>query len=140
MSRKGVEMVRATMEAWNRGDWDGALAHTSPDFVLDNSRALGEWRGVHRGADQVRQMWQTFTEPWENVRIEVSEFIEVDEHLVLTRMKAQFVGRDGIELPGPVRSGWLWTVRDGALVKLVVYNDLDEALEAAGLRSHDSAP
>jgi ketosteroid isomerase-like protein len=133
MSEENVETVRATVDAWNRGDWDGALAHTSPDFVLDNSTAIGEWRGVHRGADQVRRMWQTFTDPWESVRVEISEFIEADEQVVLTRMTSRFVGRDGIELPGPVRSGWLWTFRDGALVKLVIYNDLDDALEAAGL-------
>ncbi len=134
MSQENVEIVRATIEAWNRGDWEGALAYTHPDFVLDNSTAIGEWRGVHRGADQVRRMWQTFTDPWERVRIEISEVIEADEPVVLTRMTSRFVGRDGIELPGPVRSGWLWTFRNGALVKLVIYNDLNEALEAAGLR------
>jgi ketosteroid isomerase-like protein len=133
MSEENVEIVRAAMEAWNRGDWDAVLKDMAPDFVLDNSTALGEWRGVHEGADQVKGMWQKFTEPWESVRIEISEFIDVGDHVVLTRQKAHFVGRGGIEVPGPVRSGWLWTIRDGALVHLAVYADLDDALEAAGL-------
>ena len=133
MSRENVEIIRAAMEAWNRGDLDGALKDAAPDMVLDNSMNLGEWSGVHEGADQVRRMWQAFTENWESVRIEIHEFIEVDEAVVLTRQKAHFVGRDGIELPGPTRSGWVWTLHEGMLVRLTAYNDLDEALEAVGL-------
>ena len=53
---------------------------------------------------------------------------------MLTRQKAHFVGRDGIALPGPIRSGWLWTIRDGKIISLATYTDLDDALEAAGLR------
>jgi ketosteroid isomerase-like protein len=133
MSEENVEIVRAAVEAWNRGDFDGALKDAAPDFVLDNSINLGDWSGVHEGADQVRRMWQTFTETWESVRIEIQEFIEVNAAVVLTRQKAHFVGRDGIELPGPVRSGWVWSLQEGTLVRLVVYNDLDEALAAVGL-------
>jgi ketosteroid isomerase-like protein len=134
MSEENVEVVRAAIDAWNRDDWDEALKDASRDFVLDNSTALGEWRGVHRGVDEIRQMWQVFTEPWESVRMEIKEFIEANENVVVTRQSAHFVGREGIELPGPVRSGWVWTFRDGTLVHLAVYNDLDDALEAAGLK------
>lgn len=126
-------MIRAAIEAWNRGAWDEALKDAAPGFELDNSSNAGEWRGVHRGPDQAKRMWEAFLEPWESIRIEVSEFIEADEGVVVTRQKAHFVGRDGIELPGPTRSGWLWTIRDGKLAHLAIYNDLDEALEAAGL-------
>ncbi len=134
MSQENVEIVRAAMEAWNRGDWDETLKHTAPDFVLDNSMNSGDWRGVHRGADDVKRAWGLLTEAWQSVRIEVSEFIEADEGVVVTRQKAHFVGRDGIELPGPTRSGWLWKLRAGKIVFVATYNDLDEALEAAGLR------
>ena len=74
-----------------------------------------------------------FTEAWRSVRIEVIEWIEGDEGVVVTHQKAHFVGRDGIELTVRGSSGWLWTIRDGKLAHLVVYNNLDEALEAAGL-------
>ena len=133
MSEENVEMIRAAMEAWNRRDWDEALKDAAPDFVLDNSMNAGEWRGVHRGPDEVKRSWGMFTEAWQSVRIEVVEFIEAKEGVVVTRQKAHFVGRDGIELPGPTRSGWLWTIRDGKLAYVATYNDLAEALEAAGL-------
>ncbi len=133
MSRENVELIRAAMDAWNRGAWDEALRDAAPDFVLDNSMNKGEWRGVHRGPDQVKRAWQTFTEPWQSVRIDISEFIEAGEGVIVTRQTGHFVGRDGIELPGPARSGWLWKVRDGKLLYVATYNDLDEALEAAGV-------
>jgi ketosteroid isomerase-like protein len=133
MSQDNVEMIRAAMEAWNRGAWDEALKDAAPGFELDNSTSVGEWRGVHSGPGQAKRMWEAFVEPWESARIDVTEFIEVSDGVVLTRQKAHFVGRDGIELPGPTRSGWLWTIRDGKLTHLTIYNDLDEALEAAGL-------
>ena len=46
MSQENVEMIRAAMEAWNRGDWDEALKDAAPGFELDNSSSAGEWRGV----------------------------------------------------------------------------------------------
>ena len=49
MSQENVEIVRAAWDAWNRGDWDEWRSYLSPDFELDGSSALGEWRGVTRG-------------------------------------------------------------------------------------------
>src|SRR5919109_1915944 len=133
MSQENVETVRVILEAWSRGDWDAALKDASPDLVIDNSTAIGEWRGVHRGHDAIRRMWERFTEPWEKVEIEVTEVIEARDDLVVVSTRARFVGRDGIELPGPTRSGWVWRFRDGQVVHTAIYNSLDDALEAAGL-------
>ena len=74
------------------------------------------------------------TEAWQSVHIEISEFIEAEQGVLVTRQKSRFVGRDGIELPGPTRSGWLWKLRPGKIVYAATYNDLNEALEAAGLQ------
>ena len=131
MSQENVEIMRAAMDAWNRGDWDEALKEAAPDIVLDNSSNAGEWRGVHRGPDQVKRMWEKFVEPWESVRFEVDEFIDAGDHVV-TRQTATFRGRDGIQVE--VHTAWCWTFHDGALTRLVASNDPDAALEAAGLR------
>jgi hypothetical protein len=32
------------------------------------------------------------------------------------------------------RGTWLWTIRDGLVVRVCLYQELQEALEAAGLR------
>ncbi len=133
MSEENLEKVRAGMEAWNRRDWDGALKHAAPDVVVDNSTAIGEWRGVHRGAEEIKRMWRLITEPWERVEIEITDVIEATEDRVVTSTESRFHGRDGIELPGPTRPGWIWEFRDGLLVRVTIYNDLRDALGAAGL-------
>ncbi len=82
MSRENVEIVRAAWDAWNRGDWDEWRSYLSADFELDDSSALGEWRGVTRGPDQVLREIQQFLEPWKSVRIEIDELIDAGEHVV----------------------------------------------------------
>ena len=62
MSEENVEMIRSAIEAWSRGDWDDALKDAEPDFALDNSMNLGEWRGVHRGPP-LREVAQTAQRP-----------------------------------------------------------------------------
>ena len=134
MSQENVETIRAAVEAWNRGAWDEALKDAAPGFELDNSSNRGEWWGVHRGVDAAKRCGAVSLEPWESMHIEVSEFIEGDEGVVVTRQKADFVlaatasrclGRSaGVGGDDPRRQA-----RSPRR-----HNDLDEALEAAGLQ------
>jgi ketosteroid isomerase-like protein len=131
MSQENVELVRAWFDAMNRGDWDAVLEDVAPDFELDATRALGEWRGVHTGRDKAIRAWERFVEPWESVHIEVEELIDAGDQVV-SRTSGTLRGRDGIELTA--RNSWLWTFRDGQGTRLVVgYETTQEALEAAGL-------
>jgi ketosteroid isomerase-like protein len=130
MSQENVEIVRAALDAWNRGDWDEWRTYLSPDFEFDSSSALGEWRGVTRGPDQVLRAIQQFREPWNSVRIEIDELIDAGEHVV-ARTTGHFVGRDGIEVQAG--GAWCWTFRDGVIIRGLFSNEFDEALKAAGL-------
>src|SRR5512144_1182012 len=109
MSEENVEMARAALDAWNRGDWDEWLSYLSPGIEFRSS-ALGEWRGVYRGSDQMEGAMQRFMEPWKSVRIEIDELIDAGEHVV-ARTTGHFVGRNGIEVQA--EGAWCWTFRDG---------------------------
>ena len=50
MSEENVEIVRAMIDAANRGDWDATIKYAAPSFVWDNSRALGTDNPVVRYA------------------------------------------------------------------------------------------
>jgi ketosteroid isomerase-like protein len=130
MPQENVEIVRAAIDAWSRGDWDEAVKDAAPDIELDNTRDLGEWRGVHTTPGEVKRTWKRFTEPWESIRIEVDEVIEAGDQVV-SRQMVTFRGRAGIEVNA--RFSYLWTFRDGAITHLVSYPELEDALEAAGL-------
>ena len=130
MSEENVEIVRAALDAYNRGDRDAALKDMAPDFELDMSRSIGpDQRGVYR-LDQMRQFWDDFLEPVESHRLEAEEFIEAgDQVIVPTTAYAR--GRDGIEVTA--RTATIYTIRDGAIARMCMYQTLQDALEAAGL-------
>jgi len=130
MSQENVEIVRAALEAFNRGDWDGALTNAAPDLELDLSRAAGPNRGVYK-LGQIRGFWDDFVGTWESSRIEPHEFIETGEHVVVP-WTLHAVGRDGIEVQARVT--WSFSLRDGAVERICMYQERQEALEAAGVR------
>jgi ketosteroid isomerase-like protein len=129
MSQENVEIVRAAVDAYNRGDFDAAMKDAAPDFEFDFSRAVGPLHGVFR-LDQMRRVWDEVREPWESVRIELDELIDAGEQVVATRT-GFMRGRDGIEVQARITE--VWTIRDRAIVRVCLYQEKREALEAAGL-------
>ena len=124
-----MEIVRAGIDAYNRGDWDALLKDATSDFEFDLSRAVGPTHGVF-GRDQMKSLWSQFAEDWESVWVEPHDFIEAGEHVVVP-WTMHAVGRDGIEVE--TRVTWTWTFRNGAVERVCMYQELPEALEAAGL-------
>ena len=86
--------------------------------------------GVYRG-EEAQRLQIDFYESWQSVRTEPHEFIEVGEHVVVPQT-THFVGRDGIGVQ--TRNTWTFTIRDGMIVRLCLYQDKQEALEALGLQ------
>ena len=131
MSQENVEIVKAANDAVNRGDWDAAFQDAAPGFELDFSRAVGLERGIY-GLDQARRNWEEFAASWESFRVEPHEFIEVGDHVVVPGA-GHMVGRDGIEVEARVT--FTWTIRDGAIERVCMFQERGEALEALGCRS-----
>jgi ketosteroid isomerase-like protein len=125
-----VEIVRAAIDAFNRGDVGAGLKDAAPSFEFDFSRSVGPGRGVY-SLDQMSGFWDEFAEVWESVRFEADEFIEAGEHVVMPyTLHAQ--GREGIEVQAC--AALVWTVRDGSIARFCFYQGRQEALEAVGLR------
>jgi ketosteroid isomerase-like protein len=129
MSEENVEIVRAAIDAFNRGDWDAILDASTPDVEVDMSRAVGPAHGVY-GREQMVEFWTEFTAHWESYRLEPTELIEMGEHLVVP-WTLRAVGRDGIEVEA--RVNWTWTIREGMIARVAYYPTREAALEAAGL-------
>ena len=131
MSQENVEIVRAMIDAANRGDWDAAIKDAAPGFVWDNSRAVGtDNRVVLTSAEQARDFFKELNDIWESFRVEIDEMIPIGNHVVVPHT-THIRGRDGIE--AQARTTWLFTIRDGMAKRICLYQDKDEALEAAGL-------
>jgi len=129
-----VEIVKANIDAYNREDWDAFFKDAAPGFELDFSRAVGPWRGVF-GLDQTRRIVGEFRETWESARVEPHEFIEAGD-LVVVPLTQHLKGRGGIEVVA--RGAFVWTIRNGAIERVSMYQDKEEALEDLGLSEQDA--
>ena len=131
---ENVEIVRAVWDAFNREDWDASLKAAAPGFEMDFSRAVGPWRGVF-GLDQIRRVLEDMRETWESVRLEPHEFIEAGD-LVVVPGTQHVKGRGGIEVAA--RGVYVWTVRNGAIERVTMYQERQDALEDLGLSEQDA--
>ena len=129
MSEEKVEIVRTALAALNRGDLDAAFKDAAPDAEVDLTRAVGLDSGVY-DLDEFRRLSEEFAKSWDSVRYEVDEYIDAGEHVV-TPFTNHLLGRDGIAVQA--RGTWLWTIRDGVVARLCLYQVRQDALEAAGL-------
>jgi len=133
MSKENVEVVRESHAAFNRGDVEAAFKDFAPEFECDMSRAVGF--NVDRDLydlEQFRRLFDDYVGSWESFELGPDEFLDAGDHIVVP-FTNRARGRDGIELHG--RGTFLWTLRNGAIVRACLYQDRNEALEAAGLPS-----
>ena len=125
-----LEVVKAWVDACNDQDADAALALCDPEVELIESRALpGAVDAV--GAAEVRRYLERFTTHWSEGEWLPEEFIESGDK-VFMRARLRLRGRrSGIQ----VDREWVYvfTVRDGKLLRQEGFDGRDDALRAAGL-------
>ena len=130
MSAENVQLIRKLVEALNDRDLDALVEHIEPDAELHPLRAQLEGK-VYRGLDGVREMLADFDQDWEYVQVDAEEFRDADDEVVvLGRLHGR--GRaSGVELDVPM--GFVWTLRDGKVVRAKTFSEQADALRAAGL-------
>jgi ketosteroid isomerase-like protein len=134
MSQENVEIVKAAIDALNNQDWEALFRDVASGAEVDMSRAVGPISGVFK-LHQFRQTLEQFAENWEFLRGEPHEFIETGD-LVVVPWTLHGRGREGIEVTASPT--WVWTIRDGAVQGLVMYQEREDALEALGLSERDA--
>jgi ketosteroid isomerase-like protein len=133
MSEENVELVRRVFDSINRGDVDAALEAAADDIQADWSNAVGPLKGVYRGKQQVRKLWTSFVEAFDELRWDPEEIIEVDDSRVIAVNHVRMRGREsGVEVDAV--GAQLWTISEGKGRSLKLYQSKADALEAVGLR------
>jgi hypothetical protein len=130
MAPENVELVRRTIDFFNRKEIDRALDATDPNLEMDWSNSIGPLRGVYRGHKEVLKFWQSFLEAWDEVRWDPQEFIEVDETRLIVVNRVRMRGeRSGVDVEAI--GVQLWTIVAGKGRKVKLYQTKADALEAA---------
>jgi ketosteroid isomerase-like protein len=119
---ENVAFVRATVDAFNRGDLDWLLERIDDDFVFDWTRSRGPLAGLYRGPDGLteflREQWETF----ESFHMEALEYIDCGRHVVVPNT-VHVQGRDGIE--ASAETNHVFTLEsDGRVSRVTMYEGL----------------
>jgi ketosteroid isomerase-like protein len=130
MSEENVEVVRKSIEAGNRRDLAMERALWRSDAEVDWSRSRGPLKGVYRGREEVEGFRNEFWSMFERVEIEAHAFTQAGSEVVVPNT-ARMRGRDGMEVIA--RSAFVYTVENGQITHLRMFQERAEALEAAGL-------
>jgi ketosteroid isomerase-like protein len=133
MSEENIEMVRRSVDAWNRRDIEALLDLGGPEIAFVNSPTAVE-PGTRRGTDEVvaavRKQWEILDARWE-----VDEFFDRgDEIFALGRLSRGMPGSD-TQLEQPILTSY--TLRNRKLIRAEILGfgvtEVETALEAAGL-------
>jgi ketosteroid isomerase-like protein len=130
MSQENVEIARRGYEYLNRtGEPDYALL--DPEVVIDVSRRTFDPL-IYHGHQGMRELAALIREQWATMRVEPQEFIDAGDSVVVSVRLVGVGKQSGVETTA--NAAHIWTFRDGKIVRQTIFQTMDEALEAAGLR------
>ena len=134
VSEENLDVVRRIYDAAARRDDVVPFEVYAEDIIWDMSnsrRALLAMKPVYHGHEGVRQYWRENLSAFGAIDFEVEELIDAGDQ-VLAVIREREVGRaSGV----PVETTHLvvYTLTGGKVIQMQVFDDRQQALEAAGL-------
>jgi uncharacterized protein len=131
MSPTNIEIVRRSLEAFGRGDFDTAFAAYDPDIVWCTAADEPDQQ-TYRGIAGLRSFVESIGELWEDRfagTMEFEDFIERGDWVVVP-WRARLRGR-GSGISVDVNETYAVQVRDGRIARVDEYREVEQAL--AGL-------
>jgi ketosteroid isomerase-like protein len=127
MSQENVDIVRAVLADWERGEY------ASTDWADPDIELAGALDRDTRGIEKVGRRWREFLSMWERFATVPERFIDLGDDRVLVLVRFQGRGRASGVPMADFTGGQLFTLRNGKVKRLALYSTRTEALEAVGL-------
>jgi len=136
MSRENIEIVRRLLDAHEKQDFETVYAIYDPQIVwrigrIEQLTSVGI-EPTYVGHDGVRTFWREWLNAWETVSFEYEEFIDAGDRVIVVlsqRMRGRASGAE-VDMRSYVQ---MWTVRDGRIVEMELFESREKALRAVGL-------
>jgi ketosteroid isomerase-like protein len=116
--------------------WQGSNRHQRGIRNPGTPQTYRERRGIlyedasYRGLAGVRQLMESIRQNFDEFHVEVEEYIDHDEHVVVALHQRATGKASGASVD--IHIGQVWTLRDGKAVRWRIYRSKDEALAAVG--------
>ena len=126
MSQENIERVKAGFDAHKRGDLDFLVELYDPQCVFETLLL-----GTHHGNEAIRVIYEENQKTLSGYGVVPVELIDSGDKVVAV---AQTVGTGPVsQVPVHDRFAFVFTFKDGRVVREQAFRNKEEALEAAGL-------
>jgi ketosteroid isomerase-like protein len=124
-----VDVIRRGYERVNREGPDGARVFMDPDIVLEMPEGVLD-TGTYYGREALMRVWHAYSDEFEERRWDVERLFGVEDRVFL-RVRERGRGRQsGVEVDW--QRWWVYTLRDGLIVRAQFCLEESTALEAVG--------
>jgi ketosteroid isomerase-like protein len=123
------DSVRRFAEAVTLGDADAAIAVSDPDVEFLSVLAVGG--RAYKGHDGIRQYFDDVSSAWSEWTVDVERILAGPDGRVAIVMTMSGRGRESAARFSE-RTGHVWTLRNGKLLRNEPYRDADLALRDVG--------
>jgi ketosteroid isomerase-like protein len=132
VSQENVEIVRNTVDGWNRGDFDAvkASAHRQVEYVSGVKGLVEGDETAFRGRAGVRRFWDEWHSVWD-LTLEGSEIRDLGDTVVAFCSVTTRGKTSGVELNSPV--AYVFEFEEGLGRRVHAYLSREQALKAVGL-------
>ena len=135
MSQENVEIVRSSIETYNADGLEAAMAFLHPEVEWHTNLEWPE-APIFRGHDGIRKLSSLLQDVLGAVRIEAERFVDVgDDVVVLGRLCVTGTGSGAAT---ESHRAWVYTLRQGRIIRQLTFAEDAEALEAVGLSEQDA--
>jgi ketosteroid isomerase-like protein len=132
MSRENVEIVRKHFEDTNARRFDLAMQAYDPAVELVVSDEVAAEPGIYHGSHAVGEWFGSWFRTFApNYRLELVESIPFQDGVVVAVDHHGIGRRSGVEVATRLHNAY-W-IRDKKIVRLALFRERSEALEAVGL-------
>jgi ketosteroid isomerase-like protein len=128
MSEENLELVRAGFAAHNRGDLDALTRVYDPDVVFETLLL-----GTHHGNEAIRLIYEENQKTLSGYTVDPVELIDAGDQVVAVAQVNGVGPVSRIAMEDRDQFAFVFTIRNGRVVREQAFRNRQEALEAAGL-------
>ena len=128
MSQENLELIRAGFAAHNRGDLDALTQVYDPDVVFETLLL-----GTHHGNEAIRLIYEENQKTLSGYSVDPIELIDNGDQVVAVAQVNGVGPASQIAMEDRDRFAFLFTIKNGRVVREQAFRNREEALEAAGL-------
>src|SRR5215207_4381513 len=134
MSQKNVEIVRRSVEAYERGDIQAMLDSADPELITHRAPPQPD-AGTWHGPEGFLQALAGWVEGFDKFEATTEEIIDANDDQVITRSHQRALGTES-RVPIEADFWLVHTIKDQKVVRLDIYASKQQALGAVGLREY----